>query len=264
MPYILKADGERRFAQDLANAPQGIGATRTNLQRLLHSLDYVGWSKSEESGRLDRRALTRYAVGSANIFSRRQYIEAETSAVSVLIDCSGSMNDGSRIIIAQQVAIHLSKMFQQARVPFSVTGFRNGSSNYLDNGGTTERPEFLPFKPWGQSLQRSLATLGSIAQFASGGTPDYTAIANALDELSQRDEHRRILFILTDAEGYDKAHMEHLQRIADKVGITIVAIGIQSRDTVRCFVNSASVNKLSDLGETAFNQLLKAVRRKVN
>jgi cobalamin biosynthesis protein CobT len=264
MPYILKADGERRFAHDLANAPQGIGATRTNLQRLLHSLDYVGWSKSEESGRLDRRALTRYAVGSANIFSRRQYVEAETSAVSVLIDCSGSMNDGSRIIIAQQVAIHLSKMFQQARVPFSVTGFRNGSSNYLDNGGTTERPEFLPFKPWGQSLQRSLATLGSIAQFASGGTPDYTAIANALDELSQRDEHRRILFILTDAEGYDKAHMEHLQRIADKVGITIVAIGIQSRDTVRCFVNSASVNKLSDLGETAFNQLLKAVRRKVN
>lgn len=77
MPYINKSDGEQRFARDLANAPQGIGATRTNLQRLLHSLDFVGWSTNEESGRLDRRALTRFATGSANIFSRRQYIEAE-------------------------------------------------------------------------------------------------------------------------------------------------------------------------------------------
>ena len=263
MPTISKQYGEESFARDLSNAPQGIGATRTNLQRLLHSLDYVGWSKSEESGRLDRKALTRFAVGSANIFSRRQYVEAETSAVSVLIDCSGSMNDHGRITIAQQVAIHLSKMLQQARVPFSVTGFRTGRSDYLDNGSTAERPAFLPFKPWGKTLQQSLATLGSISQFASGGTPDYTSIANAIDELAQRNEHRRILFILTDAEGYDKKHMDHLQRIADTVGITIVAIGIQSRDILRCFVNSASVRDLSDLGATAFNQLLKAVRNKV-
>lgn len=263
MPYINKSDGEQRFARDLANAPQGIGATRTNLQRLLHSLDFVGWSTNEESGRLDRRALTRFATGSANIFSRRQYIEAETSAVSVLIDCSGSMNDGSRITIAQQVAVHLSKMLQQARVPFAVTGFKTGNSDYLDNGGTTERPTFLPFKPWRKTLQQSLATLGSISQCAGGGTPDYTSIVNSLDDLAQRTEHRRILFIITDAEGYDKNHMEHVQRLADTVGITIVAIGIQSRDTVRCFVNSASVNNLSDLGATAFNQLLKAVRNKV-
>lgn len=267
MPTISKWDGEQRFAHDLANAPQGIGATRTNLQRLLHSLDFVGWSKSEESGRLDRRALTKFASGSVNVFSRRQHVEAETSAVSVLIDCSGSMKDGdnnvSRIEIAQKVAVHLSKMLQQARVPFAVTGFRNGKVGYLDNGGVIESPHFLPFKQWGKTLQQSLATIGSISDFASGGTPDYTALANAIDELAVRPEHRRILFIITDAEGYQRAHMEHLQKIADKVGVTIVAIGIQSYSVTRCFVNAVSVTDLSDLGKTAFNQLLKAVQRKV-
>jgi cobalamin biosynthesis protein CobT len=267
MPTISKWDGEQRFAHDLANAPQGIGATRTNLQRLLHSLDFVGWSKSEESGRLDRRALTKFASGSVNVFSRREHVQAETSAVSVLIDCSGSMNDGdnnaSRIEIAQKVTVHLSKMLQQARVPFAVTGFRNGKVGYLDNGGVIESPHFLPFKPWRKTLQQSLPTIGSISGCASGGTPDYTALANAIDELAVRPEHRRILFIITDAEGYQRAHMEHLQKIADKVGVTIVAIGIQSYSVTRCFVNAVSVNDLSDLGKTAFNQLLKAVQRKV-
>jgi len=57
MPTINKIECEVRYERDLANVPQGMAATRTNLQRLLHSIDFVGWSKSEESGKLDRRAL---------------------------------------------------------------------------------------------------------------------------------------------------------------------------------------------------------------
>jgi len=272
MPTITvsKLDAEQRYAHELKNVPQGLATTRTNLQRLLHSIDYVGWSKSEESGRLDRRALTKFANGSVNVFSRRQHVEAETSAVSILIDCSGSMSDGergddgnyiTRIRIAQQVSIHLSKMLQQARVSFAVTGFKNGISDYLGNGGMTERPHFIPFKPWGKSLQQSIPAMGAMIGCAGGGTPDYTAIANAIEELSLRPEHRRILFIITDAEGYVREHMEYLQKLADKLGVLIVAIGIQSFTVTRCFDNAVNVNSLSDLCKTAFNQLLKAVQR---
>jgi cobalamin biosynthesis protein CobT len=258
-----RQDCESRYVHTLRQAPQGIGTTRTNLQRLLHSLDFVGWSSNEESGRLDRRALTRFAAGSANIFSRRQYIEAETSAVSVLIDCSGSMNDHNRIGVAQQVAVHLSNILQRARVPFAVNGFHQGKSVYHGGDSQTEMPTFLPFKPWNKSLQQSVAALGAINQCASGGTPDYSAIANSIDDLSRRSEHRKILFIITDADGYNRKHMEHLQRLADKVGILIVAIGIQSESVTRCFVNSASVDNVNELASTAFNQLLKTVRQKV-
>lgn len=261
--------GQTRYADDLANTPQGMGMTRNNLQRLLRSLDFVGWSKSEESGRLDRRALTKFAIGSANVFSRRQYVEAETSAVSVLIDCSGSMNDGTpgssinKITVAQTIAVHLSNLLHKARVPFTVTGFRSGTKEYLEGGGRVESPVFIPFKPWGHSLLRAIPALGNIKQCAHGGTPDYSAIANAIDDLAQRPEHRRILFILTDANGYMRSHMQHLQTLADKVGVTIVAIGIKSPDVLDCFVDAVNVDKIEDLGATAFNQLLKTVRRKV-
>jgi cobalamin biosynthesis protein CobT len=260
-----KQASEEIYTKTLANAPQGLGVTRTNLQRLLRSLDFVGWSTNEESGRLNRRALVKFATGSANIFSRREYVEAETSAVSILIDCSGSMNavknDVSRIQVAQQVAVHLSKILQQARVPFSVTGFHSSyGTSRMVQGREVQRPVFIPFKTWRKSLQQSTAALGAIGSCATGGTPDYSALYNALDDLSRREEKRKILFVLTDADGYQPEHMKHLQSLADRVGITIVAIGIMSREVVECFVNSASVNDLSGLAGASFNQLLKAVR----
>lgn len=269
--YIDRAQSEESFARVLADVPQGLGATRTNLQRLLRSIDRVGWSTNEESGRLNRKALVKFATGSANIFSRRAYVEAEATAVSVLIDCSGSMKDedrltkSRRIDVAQQVAIHLSKIFQQSRVPFAVTGFRAsfGCHATLRDGTSTETPLFIPFKKWKQSLHQASATLGAINQAARGGTPDYSAIYNALVDLSQRGEHRKILFILTDAQGYFPDHMKQLQQVADRLGITIVAIGIHSRDVVECFVNAAEVDDLSQLAGASFNQLLKAVGRKL-
>lgn len=275
MPIVYRSIAEAAYTQDLADAPQGVGATRTSLRRLLHSLDSVGWSKSEESGRLDRRALTRYAVGSANIFSRRMRVEAETSAVSILIDCSGSMGlinfsdstgmgaPDSRIDVAQKITVHLSKMLQQARASFAITGFRNG--NFKINGtSTTEEPGLLPFKPWGKTLQACVPLIGSIKRCATGSTPDYSALAYAIEDLSHRPEQRKILFVLGDGDGYHVPHMQHLQRLADKLGITIVAIGIQSADVMQCFVNAVVVNDLKDLANAAFNQLLKAVRRKVH
>lgn len=266
---LSKQECESQY-KDVFNTPiNGIGATRNNLQRLLRSIDFVGWSTHEESGRLDRRALTRFASGSANIFSRRMMTESETSAVSILIDCSGSMRTGDkdqrRIDIAQQIAVHLSKLFQQSRVPFAVTGFRSGRMSGAVNDklyAVTEQPTFIPFKQWGRSLQSSIAEMGAINRSASGGTPDYSAAVNAINDLHTRPEQRKILFLLTDADSYSKEHMRHVQKLADKLGIIIVAIGIGRTDVQLCFVNSLDVSNLNQLASTSFNQLLKAVERK--
>ena len=199
-------------------------------------------------------------------------LESETSAVSILIDCSGSMDSGrtpetSRIAIAQQIAIHLSKLLQQARVPFSVTGFqsREVGMRAVSVGNDEvyyESPTFIPFKQWGKSLQSCIAEMGAINLTAQGGTPDYTALVNAINDLHGRTENRKILFVLTDASSYSVSHMEHVQKMADKFGITIIAIGIGKTDVTRCFINAVDVGNIEDLASTSFNQLLKAVERK--
>jgi len=269
MPYLNRTECENNFSHQYNTQPQGLGATRANLQRLLRSLDLVSWSTREESGRLDRKAFTRFAVGSTAVFARRQVAEAETSAVSILIDCSGSMDDGGRINVAESLAIQLARLLEKARVEFAVNGFRGNTYNYgLEATGATatharyrtEDVEFIPFKTWKESLPKASAKLGSIHRWAGSATPDYTAISIKLDELASREEHRKIFFLLTDANGYDEQHMKHLQAIADKQGIKIIAIGIGHTGVKACFRTSDNVLNVADLASASFNKLLNELR----
>jgi cobalamin biosynthesis protein CobT len=266
--YLNKAECENNFSQIYNSQPSGLGATRANLLRLLRSLDLVGWSTHEESGRLDRKAFTRFATGSTAIFSKREYREAETSAVSILIDCSGSMNDYDRIEVAESVAIQLSRILDKANVPFNVTGFR-GSSDVMHKDATGasgrlvvkyEAPSLIPFKTWRDSLQRASAKLGSINRWANSATPDYSSITLALEDLASRSEFRKILFLLTDANGYNITNMKFLQSVADREGIKIVAIGIGNTDVKECFRSAENVRSVGDLTSTSFNKLLKELQ----
>ena len=272
---LSKEIGQSAYANALSKNIDGLAVTKTNLRRLLQSIDQVGWSTNEESGRVDRKAFVRYATGSANIFSRRTSKQAETSAVSIFIDCSGSMNavvqgsSRSRIDIARQITIHLTKILSQSRVPFAVTGFntqhakagRNHEQSIGNAYAVSETPCFIPIKTWKQSLQSAIPKLGYIAQFADGGTPDYSAIFNAIDDLNQRPESKRILFLITDATGYHIEHIKHLQTLADKLGVLIVAIGIGTNDAIKCFTNAAAVNSAEDFASSAFNNVLRAIRQ---
>jgi cobaltochelatase CobT len=254
---------EAEFSRILRDPINGIAATRAKLMQVLRSLDFVGWSSHEESGRLDRRAFTRYATGQANIFSRREVVEADTAAVSVLVDCSASMR-GKEIRVAQAIAIQLSSILSKSNASFEVTGFHgsehtNGIAGSNGNKACTEVVEFIPFKQWNEPLHRAAAKLGVMDHLASNGTPDYGAIYLKLEELSRRPESRKILFLLTDAECYNTRHISYLQEFADKRGIRIAAIGIGHTQVGKCFRNAENVSEVKDIATKSFGKLLKAI-----
>jgi cobalamin biosynthesis protein CobT len=267
--HIVKSVAQMNYSVEFNSEPSGLGATKATIQRILRSLDLVGWNTHEETGRLDRKAFTRYSTGGTAIFSKRHYVEAQASAVTILIDCSGSMSNGRRIHTAQSVAIQLSKMLDKANASFNVMGFQGGQSG-LRQGATgastgvidavIEYTEFIPFKTWGEALTKASAKLGSIREWAGNSTPDYSAISMTLEDLSKRDEQRKILFFLTDADSYQRSHMVHLQGIADKLGIKIIAIGIGKTDVEQCFKIAQNVENVSDLADASFNKLLKELR----
>jgi cobalamin biosynthesis protein CobT len=264
-----KLECEHRFANHFNEQTSGLGATRANLLRLLRSVDLVGWSSHEESGRVDRKAFTRFATGSTAVFSKRTHVDAVKSAVSVLVDCSGSMNESNRIQTAEGIVIQLSRILEKSGVSFSVTGFYGRTNaQALQGGGATpinshalvEQAVFIPFKTWKENLGRASAKLGSISQWARHSTPDYSALSVSIEELSRREESRKILFLITDAEGYDKAHIKHLQELATKLGVKIVAIGIGKTDVPKVFSNGENVERVSDLASASFNKLLKELQ----
>jgi cobalamin biosynthesis protein CobT len=266
--YIDKEIAERTYKHNYTLTPSGMGATRANLLRILRSNDLVSWSSHEESGRVDRKAFTRYACGDANIFSKREVREAERSAVSVMIDCSGSMSYHGEIQLACQVAIQLCKILDKANAEFAVTGFYG--TDYVEDGEATgasralsvrvERAALIPFKKWGESLGKASSKLGGIAQCGAGSTPDYSAVSLAIEELSTRKEQRRVLFLLTDANGYNQDHMKYLQKLADKQNITLIAIGIGHTEVAECFTNAENVRNIQDLTSKSLNKVLKVLK----
>ena len=267
MPHLKKSDCENNFSVQYNLQTHGLGATRANLLKLLRSLDLVSWSTHEESGRLDRKAFTRFAVGSTAIFSKRRVAEAETSAVSILVDCSGSMQDYDRIVVAESLTIQLARLLDKARVEFTINGFSGrGGYKSVEAGGANgahsqdirvERVDYLAFKTWKENLAKASAKLGGMAKCAGGSTPDYSGIRIKLEELALRDESRKIMFLLTDADGYDSNHMKHLQAFADKQNIKIIAIGIGRTNVKACFTVSDDVQNVHDLASASFNKLLK-------
>ena len=265
---IDKETAEKIYKHNYTLTPSGMGATRANLLRILRSNDLVSWSSHEESGRVDRKAFTRYACGDANIFSKREVREAERSAVSIMIDCSGSMNYHGEIQVAGQVAIQLCKILDKANSEFSVTGFY-GNDELVEHDKTgaskavmvrAERPIFIPFKKWGESLGKASTKLGCIGQCAQGSTPDYSSIALAIEDLATRNEQRKVLFLLTDANGYHAEHMKYLQQLADKQRITLIAIGIGNTDVNECFTHAENVRNIKDLTSASLNKVLKVLK----
>ena len=264
-----KSECEQNFIYKFNNQPSGLGATRANILRLLRSLDLVGWNTHEETGRVDRKAFTRFAVGSTAIFQKRVHVDAEKSAVSVLVDCSGSMSGDGRIQTAESFVIQLSRILDKANVEYCVNGFHGSDSvvrlnktgaNITETAVRHETPVFIPFKTWKDSLQKASAKLGSISKCAGGSTPDYSSLSIIIDELSQRDEQRKIVFLVTDAEGYTRSHMKYLQSLADKLGIKIIAIGVGNTELKSCFTNSEDVRSVADLASASFNKLLKELQ----
>ena len=269
---LSKSECEANFARNYKIVPSGLGATRASLMRLLRSMDVVGWSSHEESGRLDRKALARFATGSTTVFKRRQSAEAERSAVSVLVDCSGSMayDSGARIETAELVAVQLARLLDNANVSFAVTGF-NGSERIErmhDSGAnaqkglvTKECLNWIPFKEWGESMRKAAPKLGSMKDWVASSTPDFSALASAIDDVVRQPETRKVIFLITDADTSDKQQMKYLQDSASKQDVTVVVIGIHCDTITEIFDNSANVKNINDLASTAFNTLLKTLRR---
>jgi cobalamin biosynthesis protein CobT len=178
--------------------------------------------------------------------------------------------DGSvRIQVAGEIAVQLAKIFSRAKISFAVTGFsgyggdvrvRASGANALNENLTIENINWIPFKTWGESMQRAAAKLGSIAQWTGYSTPDYSALSVAIEDIAKRPESRKILFVLTDADAYTAEHIRHIDKMAVSQGITLVAVGIQSREVTEIFQNAANVENVSELASTSFTKLLHTLK----
>lgn len=219
-----------RYHQLLASS----GAAIHDLQRKLVS-EYQTLARRRQviadAGRLDGHRLPRAILGDPMIHRSKVKREMPYPAVSLVVDCSGSMS-GVKLDTAVQSLIAVAEANRQLGVKTEIIAF----------GGDARKV----VKPFDADL--NVTTKGLIGGiFASGGTPTAQALWLAGQRLAARRESRRLLMLITDGVPNSMPEAQQMAGLLDRSGIELYGIGIGT-DAVRTLCpRSSFVTHVQDI-----------------
>ena len=282
--------------EDIARGMHGkISTMARKLERALLSTQRRDWQTNTEFGGLDPKRLVQASMAKPNVFRMREDRKEIDTAVSVLIDLSGSMR-GRKAPLAEQVAIALSVVMEKVGVAYEVLGFNNyfmgyggrseckpGHSSeeavsgkfwdklenldpYTEKFSRLEPLQMYSFKDFDKRLVQERAGMSVISKCSGGHNSDPDGIKYAANRLKHRPEQRKILFVLSDGMpectctfGRNHLFKHTKQAVTDltKLGIECVGIGITSDAVSRFYPQYVVVHNLEDLPKQAFDQMAK-------
>jgi len=158
-------------------------------------------------GKLDTRRLGTIASGNTNVFKVEIEGEKLDTAITVLIDMSGSMGSGHcpghPAHQAKLMAIALAETFEALQIPFEVIGFETdtpercvGKEEISDVYSRYSPMLYHEFKSFDQKHRTVKQRMSDIA--GSLDNDDGEALLYAAKRLIQREESRKIMFVLSD------------------------------------------------------------------
>lgn len=215
--------------------PFNAGRLRYEVRKVFENSAHDDFAVNRKSGSLNVTALHRVNT-SDKLFKRHQEHAGVDSAVTILIDCSGSMSRNDRITIAIDAAAALYETLHKAGVAVSVISFNDEVA--------------IPV-PFGTPIAKAKQTISTIID--GGGTADYEAIRHAHTVLLNRPESRKVCFALTDGDGSPFDARKQIA-IGESLGITTVGIGVQV-NIKRVYANSIQIDNLAQLAEASFKQI---------
>ena len=233
------------------------------------------WEGGREYGRLDSRRLVAAVTGSVNVFKARDEAQEIDTAVMIMVDMSGSM-DGSRIVMARQVAIALCNCLDRTTIAYELLGFSTDEHAIpWDEAKNAEAGRFSRispirhyiFKAFEEPLRDAKAAIGTMAAHNMHHNVDGESLLFGHERLKKRPENRRIMLVLSDGYpefngpdaliGHRKSHLADAVAHVEKEGTEMIGIGIQSTAVSQFYKRYTVVNRLGDLSKGALDQLAK-------
>jgi Mg-chelatase subunit ChlD len=224
-----------RTRSDLINAPVP-AKLRYEVKRLFDNSGLADFNRNRKAGVVNVHALPSVATGNDRVFKRRLDVEGVDSAVVICLDVSGSMFDDRLIAPAIATCRALLETLDAAGVKTAVVAF--GSNVSVPKG-------------FNRNVKVACARLGTVEQ--GGSTNDYVALRYSHDLLNQRQEHRKIVFVITDGQGRPDAVRQQVTS-GNALGITTIGVGIGT-DVSQVYGQAVRVNNIADLGNASFKQI---------
>lgn len=222
----------------------------------------TGW----RSGRLDTSRLADVLRGKDDLFRRKEPIRLVDSAVSLLVDSSGSMS-GSAYQSACASALMLAEALQGIKVNVEIAGFTEFGSG----------PQHLIhdiWLPFGQRYVREnvLDKMGKMSNCLSNNV-DGENVLYAYHRLRQQKETRKILIVLSDGqpagsgpEGATIGPGQFLENVCKHVekdkNVLLVGLGMSGYSPKKFYKNAYKVDYGQALEPILLDIVKDAVLRK--
>jgi cobalamin biosynthesis protein CobT len=266
---LSRPSGDSMYRRALENAQGSTNQMRRKLERALMAKLRADWRGGHEYGRLDTKRLVPAYNGESNVYRMKEEAPALDTALSILIDLSGSMS-GSPAYLAMQATICLAEVLEKVNVPFEVLGFNN-SSGFLDEASAKqyqrdindgkkysrwEPLDIYVFKDFNESLREARRAMGHITACAGGNNSDGDAVLVAHRRLMKRREARKILLVMSDGypahmSSFGRQHIYNwLRNVVDYVeltGVKLIGIGIMSDAVSQFYPRYQVLNSLAEL-----------------
>jgi len=184
-------------------------------------------------GRISTKRLHKYRH-SQNIFKTEMLRKKHTAAVSIIIDCSGSMK-GGKIATARRAALVIGEMMHQGKINFTLNGFTVPFSDEFDFGCYTRHSNLIHYRfgssnDWDMSKH---AVLNGDLNFGLQDNDDGESLRHFAAEIKEAKEERKIMIVLSDGEPASRAQYANqdmdLRKVIKEIrqsGIEIYSIGL--------------------------------------
>ena len=212
---------------------------------------------NQKAGRLDTSKLYRVTLPESSVseklFKTKQQSNALDTAVSVLIDFSGSMQAMGKITIAASAAVALEKLFKTLRVNCEILGFTEGYGykNYT-----------YVFKPFCKTVT-DINLIESMVKASNlmSNNCDGDNIVVAHNRLIHQKEPRKVLLVLSDGspaggkgdiDGFTKRVIQDIEKSRE---VDIIGIGICDTNVKRLYKSNRVVDNVEDLPQKLIETL---------
>ena len=198
------------------------------------------------------------AESSTRVFRKRIVSDTLDTAITLLVDCSGSMS-GNKYEMACAGAGAMVEALKPLNIAFNVLGFTNTEGH--------DHPLIWVFNDFGERVSTSeLVSRFGIASGCLWENTDGDALAYASYVLGLRREKRKVLLVLSDGSpagrcsaGDITAYTARVTDDIEKSGVDLYGIGILDDNVRHFYKKHVVVNKLDDLSSTILSILDRSI-----
>lgn len=169
-----------------------VGVSTKILERAFIAKSRSYWQPGLRKGRLNTSALSRLKLGDDRVFRKKEETKSKNSAVSLVVDLSGSM-DGQKVQCAAMTCWALSEILTRLKIPHEIVGFTTIQSDTV---------RFTEFGVMNVMRARINEEMDKCSYNPSRSEAIYMPIIKDFDETLSTKTYRRFTSVFYSAWGF--------------------------------------------------------------